>query len=100
MSQMLALVTHLAEGDESNQPLQVCGVLIVPLLVAVQPRLAGIADATAIAVVPVGQAAQSVPRLSCEQVAQGVPPGRAGSSSMVSRRSIGGLHEVTASFFD
>src|SRR5690242_21934735 len=78
MSQMLAMVTHLAEGDESDQLLQVCGVVIFPLLMTVQRRITGMTDATAIAIVAVGQAAQGVPLLSCEQVTQVMPPGRAG----------------------
>jgi hypothetical protein len=78
MSHMLAMVTHLAQGNQAGKRLQVGGIILAPDFMTVQRRIASMADAAAIAIVPVGQATQSIPLLLCEQVAQVVSPGCAG----------------------
>ena len=78
MSHMLAMVTHLAEGNQAGQHLHVMRIIVGPDFMAVQRRIAGMADATAIAIVLVGQTAQNIPLLLREQVAQVSSPGRAG----------------------
>ncbi len=51
MSQMLAMVTHLAEGYQASQRLYVVRIIVAPDFMAVQRRMAGMADAAAIAIV-------------------------------------------------